>query len=112
MTRAVGDDDSMLGSLRQVATLFEEAQNSVFKLMASVSLVSTLSLPLSLRSGHMVETDRSRSSSSLLKFFFPGFGSEVFEGFQVFIHASRARFRRSRGLDSQRSRAGIGTYRQ
>ncbi len=37
MTRAVGDDDSMLESLRQVAMLFDEAQNSVFKLMASVS---------------------------------------------------------------------------
>lgn len=37
MTRAVGDDESMVESLRQVATLFDEAQNSVFKLMASVS---------------------------------------------------------------------------
>lgn len=37
MTRAVGDDESMVESLRQVAALFEEAQNSVFKLMASVS---------------------------------------------------------------------------
>ena len=37
MTRAVGDDESMVESLRQVAMLFDEAQNSVYKLMASVS---------------------------------------------------------------------------
>lgn len=37
MTRAVGDDDAMVRSLDEVATLFDQAQNSVFKLMASVS---------------------------------------------------------------------------
>jgi hypothetical protein len=37
MTRAVGEDDQMLQSLDEVATLFDQAQNSVFKLMASVS---------------------------------------------------------------------------
>jgi hypothetical protein len=37
MTRAVGDDDAMIKSLDEVATLFDQAQNSVFKLMASVS---------------------------------------------------------------------------
>ena len=37
MTRAVGDDDSMLKSLQEVVALFKEAQNSVFKLMSSVS---------------------------------------------------------------------------
>ena len=40
MTRAVGDDDAMIKSLDEVATLFDQAQNSVFKLMASVSLSS------------------------------------------------------------------------
>jgi hypothetical protein len=37
MTRAVGDDDSMLTSLQEVVALFKEAQTSVFKLMSSVS---------------------------------------------------------------------------
>ena len=37
MTRAVGDDQAMVDSLNEVARLFDEAQNSVFKLMSSVS---------------------------------------------------------------------------
>lgn len=37
MTRAVGDDDSMLNSLHSIVALFKEAQISVFKLMSSVS---------------------------------------------------------------------------
>jgi Regulator of G protein signaling domain len=37
MTRAVGDEESMLKSLREVVELFEHAQVSVFKLMSSVS---------------------------------------------------------------------------
>ena len=37
MTRAVGDDDSMLTSLQEVVSLFKDAQGSVFKLMSSVS---------------------------------------------------------------------------
>lgn len=43
MTKAVGQDGAMVDSLREVTKLFEEAQISVFKLMASVSkLVITL----------------------------------------------------------------------
>jgi hypothetical protein len=38
MTRAVGEDEQMLHSLDEVAMLFDQAQSSVFKLMASVSL--------------------------------------------------------------------------
>ncbi|KAI9706262.1 MAG: hypothetical protein M1820_004837 [Bogoriella megaspora] len=38
MTRAVGDDKSMVASLKEVASLFQRAQNSVFKLMASDSV--------------------------------------------------------------------------
>ncbi|KAF2399277.1 RGS-domain-containing protein [Trichodelitschia bisporula] len=38
MTRAVGDDEAMIKSLDEVATLFDQAQNSVFKLMASDSV--------------------------------------------------------------------------
>ncbi|MCJ1308194.1 hypothetical protein MMC25_001846 [Agyrium rufum] len=38
MTRAVGDDESMLKSLQEVVTLFKEAQTSVFKLMSSDSV--------------------------------------------------------------------------
>lgn len=37
MTRAVGDDDSLLKSLQEVVGLFKDAQLSVFKLMSSVS---------------------------------------------------------------------------
>lgn len=37
MTRAVGEDSEMLSSLDEVAVLFDQAQTSVFKLMASVS---------------------------------------------------------------------------
>ncbi|KAI5307873.1 hypothetical protein KEM55_007176, partial [Ascosphaera atra] len=37
MTKAVGDDESMLKSLSEVVALFENAQTSVFKLMSSVS---------------------------------------------------------------------------
>jgi len=37
MTRAVGEDTEMITSLDEVATLFDQAQTSVFKLMASVS---------------------------------------------------------------------------
>lgn len=37
MTKAVGQDIAMVESLREVSKLFEEAQVSVFKLMASVS---------------------------------------------------------------------------
>ena len=53
MTRAVGDDEAMMKSLEEVAKLFEQALNSVFKLMASVSgplhMSSTQSLTRSLR---------------------------------------------------------------
>jgi len=37
MTRAVGDDAAMLQSLNEVASLFDKAQTSIFKLMSSVS---------------------------------------------------------------------------
>ncbi|KAJ8612399.1 hypothetical protein MRB53_037440 [Persea americana] len=38
MTRAVGEDQQMVESLDEVAALFDQAQNSVFKLMASDSV--------------------------------------------------------------------------
>ncbi|THX41119.1 RGS-domain-containing protein [Aureobasidium pullulans] len=38
MTRAVGEDTEMIASLDEVATLFDQAQTSVFKLMASDSV--------------------------------------------------------------------------
>jgi hypothetical protein len=37
MTRSIGEDEEMIVSLDEVAHLFDQAQNSVFKLMASVS---------------------------------------------------------------------------
>lgn len=36
MTQAIGDDEAMVKSLDEVAALFDNAQISVFKLMASV----------------------------------------------------------------------------
>jgi hypothetical protein len=36
MTRAVGDDEATIACLDEVAGLFDQAQTSVFKLMASV----------------------------------------------------------------------------
>ncbi|KAI4163307.1 MAG: hypothetical protein LQ342_003042 [Letrouitia transgressa] len=45
MTRAVGDDDSMLQGLQEVVDLFREAQVSVFKLMSSDSVPKFLKEP-------------------------------------------------------------------
>jgi hypothetical protein len=36
MVRPLGDDETMLKNLQEVVDLFELAQNSVYKLMASV----------------------------------------------------------------------------
>ena len=47
MTRAVGDEESMLKSLREVVELFEHAQVSVFKLMSSVCIT------LNIHSAHL-----------------------------------------------------------
>lgn len=41
MTKAVGQDATMIDTLQEVTSLFEDAQNAVFKLMASVSLPSS-----------------------------------------------------------------------
>jgi hypothetical protein len=41
MTKAVGQDSAMIESLKEVTKLFEDAQISVFKLMASVSYLSS-----------------------------------------------------------------------
>ncbi|KAL5336219.1 developmental regulator flbA [Aspergillus crustosus] len=45
MTKAVGDDESMLKSLQEVVQLFEMAQTSVFKLMSSDSVPKFLRDP-------------------------------------------------------------------
>lgn len=45
MTRAVGDDESMLRSLQEVVSLFKDAQSSVFKLMSSDSVPKFLKDP-------------------------------------------------------------------
>ncbi|KAI9804500.1 MAG: hypothetical protein M1825_001399 [Sarcosagium campestre] len=45
MTRAVGDDQAMVDSLTEVALLFDQAQVSVFKLMASDSVPKFLKDP-------------------------------------------------------------------
>lgn len=42
MTKAVGQDVAMIDTLQEVTSLFEDAQNAVFKLMASVSLICHL----------------------------------------------------------------------
>jgi hypothetical protein len=59
MTKAVGDDESMLKSLQEVVQLFEMAQTSVFKLMSSVSVGETIKPRLS-----MLMCTRIRSPSS------------------------------------------------
>jgi hypothetical protein len=41
MTKAVGQDVAMIDTLHEVTSLFEDAQNAVFKLMASVSSLLT-----------------------------------------------------------------------
>lgn len=45
MTRAVGDDAAMMQSLVEVASLFEKAQNSIFKLMSSDSVPKFIKHP-------------------------------------------------------------------
>ncbi|ORY08910.1 regulator of G protein signaling domain-domain-containing protein [Clohesyomyces aquaticus] len=45
MTRAVGDDNAMMQSLVEVASLFEKAQNSIFKLMSSDSVPKFIKHP-------------------------------------------------------------------
>ncbi|KAF2197713.1 RGS-domain-containing protein [Delitschia confertaspora ATCC 74209] len=45
MTRAVGDDQAMMQSLVEVADLFEKAQTSIFKLMASDSVPKFIKHP-------------------------------------------------------------------
>lgn len=62
MTRAVGDDDSMLQGLQEVVDLFREAQVSVFKLMSSVCFRSVPS-----EDPEAVGTDRIGFGSQILK---------------------------------------------
>jgi len=45
MTKAVGQDVAMIDTLHEVTTLFEDAQNAVFKLMASDSVPKFLRSP-------------------------------------------------------------------
>ncbi|KAK0629711.1 regulator of G protein signaling domain-containing protein [Bombardia bombarda] len=45
MTKAVGQDVTMIETLREVTSLFEDAQNAVFKLMASDSVPKFLRSP-------------------------------------------------------------------
>jgi hypothetical protein len=54
MTKAVGQDVAMIETLQEVTTLFEDAQNAVFKLMASVSLLVSRPLP---RIPNLLKTD-------------------------------------------------------
>jgi hypothetical protein len=61
MTKAVGQDSTMIETLQEVMALFEDAQSAVFKLMASVSFIYI----------NIV------SSLSLLTPSFPGFGAQV-----------------------------------
>jgi hypothetical protein len=69
MTRAVGDDNAMMQSLVEVASLFEKAQNSIFKLMSSVRslypnffllLMITLGLCTKVHQASKVRTTASR----------------------------------------------------
>lgn len=73
MTKAVGQDAAMVDSLKEVTKLFEEAQISVFKLMASVS--SSL---------HVLPSLLIKQS---------GFCSQVHEKLQVRNNSQELRFR-------------------
>jgi hypothetical protein len=73
MTKAVGQDAAMVDSLREVTKLFEEAQISVFKLMASVSAL--LRVP------------------SALLILRPGLRSQIHEELQVRANPQELRFR-------------------
>jgi GTPase-activating protein SST2 len=72
MTRAVGEDEQMLRSLDEVAVLFDQAQSSVFKLMASVSC---LDYP-----GYLTMTMLTLTT---------GFGAQVLTGAKICCHPSR-----------------------
>lgn len=64
MTKAVGQDKAMIDTLQEVTSLFEEAQNAVFKLMASVSVLHLIG-SVALVSGYDAHTDyRTRCPSS------------------------------------------------
>ena len=71
MTRAVGDDKAMVASLKEVANLFQRAQSSVFKLMASVSrpfiFLSLHALKLTLAQDSVPKFVRDPKYSAMLK---------------------------------------------
>lgn len=71
MTRAVGDDEAMMNSLQEVVALFKEAQESVFKLMSSVSASKTAA--------------HCSTLTSIL-----GLGTQVPEGAEIFGYALSA----------------------
>jgi len=52
MTKAVGQDVAMIDTLSEVTALFEDAQNAVFKLMASVSFLPITSMDRMTRDRH------------------------------------------------------------
>jgi len=68
MTKAVGQDNTMIETLQEVTALFEDAQNAVFKLMASDSVPKFLrnakyEHQLELRSGHIGSRARAEPKS-------------------------------------------------
>jgi hypothetical protein len=70
MTKAVGQDVAMIDTLHEVTSLFEDAQNAVFKLMASVSInhtqnsLSTVFFGVRRHDANMKQSYRTRSRSS------------------------------------------------
>ena len=87
MTKAVGQDVAMIDTLQEVTALFEDAQNAVFKLMASVSFSSNLFIarcnvprfhPLATHPGLPKAITSSRSIFlPLLTRFATGLGAEI-----------------------------------
>lgn len=70
MTRAVGEDTEMLSSLDEVAVLFDQAQTSVFKLMASVCFpISPLSLHPATHNRNRTLCPSSQETQSTLQYF-------------------------------------------
>nr|POF16443.1 developmental regulator flba [Quercus suber] len=72
MTRAVGENEQMLKSLDEVAVLFDQAQSSVFKLMASVRIILCSDLVTHINQMHRTPYQNSPANRSTHRCFVIG----------------------------------------